>query len=98
MLREFLTTLEFPWLAGLSFVVALFALPSLIRFFYGDTYQETTRELGVGDPLQRQIAILGFLLYGRWWWSFRAVAFVAAFLLAAGIMYMVLAAVARALQ
>jgi hypothetical protein len=99
MLGDFLATLEFPWLAGLSVVAALFALPTLVRFFYGNTYQDATRELGVGDPIQRQIAVLGFLLYGRWWlWSFRAIAFVAVFLLIAGFTYLVLAGVARAIQ
>ena len=96
MLRAFLTGLEFPWLAGLSVVIALFALPSLVRFFYGATRQEVARELGVGDPLQTRVSVLSLLLYGRWW-QMRAIAFVAAFLVCAGAVYLVLAGLARAI-
>ncbi len=97
MLRAFFSGLEFPWLAGLSIVFALVAVPSLVRFFYGATRQEVTRELGVGDPLQTQISVVALLLYGRWW-SLRAVAFVATFLVVAGVVSLVLAGLARAIQ
>jgi hypothetical protein len=95
MTPEFLRQLEFPWLVVPAMLLGLLLIPALLRFYYGNSYKEVMNELGFGSKLEAQIEILRIALYGQF--NFRAVVFLATYVVLSGAIYLMLARVARAL-
>jgi hypothetical protein len=96
MLHDLLATLDYPWLLALAALLGLFAVPALVRFYYGSTYAEVARELDVDTSLGRQIWVARLLVYGGPF-SLRAAVFVASYAAICGALYLLMAGAVRAL-
>ena len=97
MLREVIRQLDSPWLFSVALVIALPAVPFLVRFAIGDNFHHALGNLGVGvaDRFQRQLTVIRMLLRPQRWLSLRIVVFVGGYFIVSGAIYLCCARIAQ---